>query len=807
MQQIILSEPVIDGITITIFGVNIICTETCCSLLQKNLAQIFCDFIILVILVDDICQVIWNRCVNIISIFTIFLDIVCTRFTLFSSKQRFRRTINNHRSGTVAIGQAGDRRRILESLLNSLHVAIRCVKACGLDRELCWRDACRIFEGFGCLTIIELVVIGQRIAELYRRVVVASDVVGDFATFVAGQCIGAGDFELIATVAVGAMESCRAEGFSRAINRRVERAACEAEFITRDGVLVDGDVAIAGERVIGVHIGRAIYNMNIAELKLICVRVGIGRLTIALAFCIFARRADGIFHFIRIELVIAVKARISSAIFCIDGFIIQRSNTIRLRRTAVEGYRTAVDFKIAIDVFRRAVAIFTLQIAADRDVINGFIVIICRTHAARAGSCCRCTGTFNIDRARVVVHDVAFLEGLRIVMNVDVFAVLAFERCRFRNRQVAVREFNTIRFFLVFSRNRQIWLYLEDVLVVIVLTCRIRSARRTPLCVRAAVEIRAKLIGIWRVGIDLPVAARTGLDGRDVCRGQVLERTACTLHIDDNSIVVLRIGVQRTVIMLFVQYDRAIRRGQVDVFMRRDAIDMDVARSLDVDAFSIRCNAVADCDVIARDADAFVRVDNTRVVLTAANRDIASVNLDILQGNRVTDVTSNVGFRIAGIDDEARMLQVLFLDETTDCPGTFLDIIPIGCRTEANRDDWAGVVRLSFCLPSILRIAIVPLDVVVVNGRAIVLGKFRAFSTISHAFWASDPIISVRMLWISRRSSDATAAATDDQLILLWRAGQRVLKSRRDRSEIRIARVVRALRRALSHCLGTVPSN
>ena len=38
MQQIILSELVIDGITITIFGVNIICTETCCSLLQKNLA-------------------------------------------------------------------------------------------------------------------------------------------------------------------------------------------------------------------------------------------------------------------------------------------------------------------------------------------------------------------------------------------------------------------------------------------------------------------------------------------------------------------------------------------------------------------------------------------------------------------------------------------------------------------------------------------------------------------------------------------------------------------------------------------------
>ena len=53
----------------------------------------------------------------------------------------------------------------------------------------------------------------------------------------------------------------------------------------------------------------------------------------------------------------------------------------------------------------------------------------------------------------------------------------------------------------------------------------------------------------------------------------------------------------------------------------------------------------------------------------------------------------------------------------------------------------------------------------------------------------------------------ATAAAANDQLILLWRAGQRVLKSRRDRSEIRIARVVRAFCRTLSHCLGTGPSN
>ena len=389
------------------------------------------------------------------------------------------------------------------------------------------------------------------------------------------------------------------------------------------------------------------------------------------------------------------------------------------------------------------------------------------------------------------------------------FVILSGKGCLSGGRDIVIRQFFAIDFLHVFGGDIDSRLYLEDVLVAVVFTCRIRSTRCAPLRVDTAVEVRAERIGIWRVGIDFPVAAFARLDGILLCRRQILERTILALHVDDNSIVVLRIGVQRTVVMSVVQYDFAAlaRCSQLNLFMSRDTIDIDVARSLNIDTLGVSRDAVADCDVIARDADAFVRVDNTRVVLTAANRDIASVNLDILQGNRVTDVTSNVGFRIAGIDDEARMLQVLFLDETTDCPGTFLDIIPIGCRTEANRDDWAGVVRLSFCLPSILRIAIVPLDVVVVNGRAIVLGEFRAFAIVGHAFWASDPIISVRILSVNRMVFAATAATADNQLILLWRAGQRVLKSRCDRSEIRIARVVRALRRALSHCLGTVPSN
>ena len=141
-------------------------------------------------------------------------------------------------------------------------------------------------------------------------------------------------------------------------------------------------------------------------------------------------------------------------------------------------------------------------------------------------------------------HDVAFLEGLRIVMNVDVFAVLAFERCRFRNRQITVRESDTICFFLVFSRNRQIWLYLKDVLVAIVRRSILVEAVHTigvcmPLGVRAAVEVRAESITVRRSGINFPVAVCASRDGFR-CRRVIMEGTVRAASIDDNSIVGIR---------------------------------------------------------------------------------------------------------------------------------------------------------------------------------------------------------------------------------------------------------------------------
>ena len=277
---------------------------------------------------------------------------------------------------------------------------------------------------------------------------------------------------------------------------------------------------------------------------------------------------------------------------------------------------------------------FSCQVVAFRigfDVVNRIVRRLTGRCFIAARTRCGLCPAFARERAAaiVVVAYATFREGIRISIDIMLFVILSDKGCFSGGRDISIRHFFAVDFRHIVGGDIDGRLYLEDVLVAVILTCQIRSARCTPLCVCATVEVLAERIGIWRVGIDFPVAAFAGRDG-GLCRGQVLERTVLVLYIDDNSIVVLRIGVQRTVIIIFVQYDRAIRRGQVDILMSRDTIDIDVARSLDIDALGVSRDAVADCDVLARDADAFVRVDNTRVVLTAANRDIASVDLDIL---------------------------------------------------------------------------------------------------------------------------------------------------------------------------------
>ena len=347
MKQIVLCKPVINGVAITVYGVNIICTEICCSLLQNNLSKIIRDFIILV---DGICQGIRNRCVNIISIITIFLNVVCTRFTIFISNQRVRRTINNHRSGTVAISQSSNRRGILEPLLNGLHVTIGCIKTFTFNREFCLRDACRFFEVFGCLAVIELVVLGQS-AERYRRIVVTSDIIGDSPSIIASQSVGAGDCELIAAVAVDVMERCRTKIIRlRAVDRLEERAAFEAEFITRNRVLVDSDVTITSDGVVRIGVIGVIGKVNVAEQELIVVGTGISGNTIhmsILAGSIFTTGADGILDTRRIKLIFEYEALTFCTRFSIDVLILERSIAIGLRCTAVQDNGTTRDFQFA----------------------------------------------------------------------------------------------------------------------------------------------------------------------------------------------------------------------------------------------------------------------------------------------------------------------------------------------------------------------------------------------------------------------------------------------------------------------------
>ena len=344
MKQIVLCKLVIDGVAITVYGVNIICTEICCSLLQSNLSKIIRDFIILV---DGICQGIRNRCVNIISIITILLNVVCTRFTIFISNQCVRRTINNHLSGAVAISQASNRHGILESLLNGLHLTIGWSKTFTFNREFCRRDACRVCEVFGCLAVIELVVLGQSIAERYRRIVVTSDIIGDSPSLIASQSVGAGDVELIAAVAVDAMERCCTKIIRlRAVDRLEERAAFEAEFITRNRVLVDGDVTITSDGIVRIGV---IGEVNIAEQELTVVGTGISGNTLhmsILAGSICTTLADGILDTRRIKLIFEYEALTVCTRFSIDVRIPERSIAIGLRCTAVQDNSTAIDCQL-----------------------------------------------------------------------------------------------------------------------------------------------------------------------------------------------------------------------------------------------------------------------------------------------------------------------------------------------------------------------------------------------------------------------------------------------------------------------------
>ena len=209
------------------------------------------------------------------------------------------------------------------------------------------RDACRLFEVFGCLAVIELVVLGQSIAERYRRIVVTSDIIGDSPSILASQSVSAGDVELIAAIAVDAIERCRTKIIRlRAVDRREERAAFETKFITRDCVLVDGDVTITSNGVVRIGV---IGEVNFAEQELILVGTGISGNAIhmsILAGSICTTVADGILDTRRIKLIFEYEALTFCTRFSIDVLILERSIAIGLRCTAVQYNSTAIDCQL-----------------------------------------------------------------------------------------------------------------------------------------------------------------------------------------------------------------------------------------------------------------------------------------------------------------------------------------------------------------------------------------------------------------------------------------------------------------------------
>ena len=253
------------------------------------------------------------------------------------------------------------------------------------------------------------------------------------------------------------------------------------------------------------------------------------------------------------------------------------------------------------------------------DVVNSIIIVCSCFIAARTRCGLGPASTRERALASVVITYRTFRKGSFILSFIDIvfFVILSNERCFSGGRDIVTRQFFAVVFAVDFRHvvggDIDGRLYLEDVLVLIV-SCQVRIARCAPLCICAAVEVRAERVAVWRCGVDFPVAAFASRDGF-LCRSQVLEGTIRAACVDDNGIVIRRLSNQCTIIMGVVQYDCAAltRRGQVDVFMSRDTIDIDVARSLDIDAVIDGGNAVAYSDVCSMNRNTFIRTNLTSV--------------------------------------------------------------------------------------------------------------------------------------------------------------------------------------------------
>ena len=413
----------------------------------------------------------------------------------------------------------------------------------------------------------------------------------------------------------------------------------------------------------------------------------------------------------------------------------------------------------------------------------------------RTSSRCSLASTGQCVVASIAIHDAAalgdFLESILIASDILPIAILV-DKLSFR----LSRQFNgiTISLGLIVRRNGQGRLYLEDVLVRIFrLSICVESVAAlragVPAGCRLAVEVRAEIVAVWRCGVDFPVAARAGLDGILClcCIRRVMEGTIRAACVDDNGIVCRRFGNQRAIIRRTILIDgdftRCTLADELDLISSRDAVNQDIAVRGDIHMAFVRRDAVTDCDTVARNVNVVVDIDDTRencprLVRAAADIDGASIlDVKIAQCNGMSDVALQGNTAATTVDDETRMLQVLFLDKTFRRASGRLNIIPIRGKAKAYRYIWTRVIRLLCCFARKIRFTIVPVGVRVVRRRAIILSEFGAFSAIgicNQSFRSSNPIVSISICtihWITRIAATST---TDKEWIFLALARQRV---------------------------------
>ena len=406
----------------------------------------------------------------------------------------------------------------------------------------------------------------------------------------------------------------------RLFERRTIDRLCVAD-IDCQGCLIDFKVA----RSINDCIvdARAILEADTCHINGIRIRVlvGISRRAAVLVLSIAAASLDGKSTGAIVERIsiffdksLTRYATLRACELCGKGPVLDGFVAIRLVATTLDVDLSSEDLDGAT-VFRGGICIaacltFGRQVVVVRssgDVVNRVIVIRCFFRTARTRRCLFPASAREPAAAIVVVTYCAFVKGIRVLVDIMLYVILSDKRRIGRSRDIGIRQRLAIDFRHIVSRDIDRRLHLEDVLVRILRpSIRVEAVAAlragVPTSCRFAVEVRAERIAVWRCGVDFPVAAFAGRDGV-LCRSLVLERAICTACVDDNGIVFRRSGVQRTIVMLAAQYDNAIcaRRGQIDLVVSRDAIDMDIASRLDVDAVIDGGNAIAYGDICSMD--------------------------------------------------------------------------------------------------------------------------------------------------------------------------------------------------------------